>query len=115
MTRLPPSDSCPDSTTDYRLSPTDHPYHVDKKLHHPVLVDLAMPPIRADLDVEALTSALQRIDQLQRVRRVDVVVRGTVVEEQAPIETRRVGQRAARVVSALVVFGQPHIDRQSVG
>ena len=46
--------------------------------------------IGSDLKLEALAGLLQRFDELQRVRRVDVVVGGAVVEEQP---ARKIGLR----------------------
>src|SRR5262245_22038477 len=77
------------SHTDTTPAPsTQHPAprlrleRVDEELHHPILIHRGVAAVGADLDVEALARGLQRIDQLQRVGRMHVVVGGAVVDQQ---------------------------------
>src|SRR5215204_3731960 len=85
------------------------PQSVDEKFHHPLLVHARVAAVGTDLDIKALAGVLQRLDQLQRVRRMDVVVGGAVVEQQAPLQRLRIRQRAAGVVAVLVLLRDPHV------
>ncbi len=53
------------------------------------LVDAAVALVGADLHLEALAGRLQRLDELQRVVRMHVVVGGAVVEQQPAAQVRR--------------------------
>src|SRR5690606_29438986 len=74
------------------LSPTRHQI-LYEELHHPVPVDRGVPAVGPDLDLEALAGALERLDQLQRVGGVHVVVGGAVVDHEATAQVVDVAHR----------------------
>src|SRR6478735_2965418 len=63
---------------------------VDEEFHHPILIHAAVPAIRSHLYVETLPGLLQRLDQLHHVRRVDIVVRRAVIEQQLSLQVLRI-------------------------
>src|SRR5215470_8834105 len=59
---------------------------LNEKFHHPFLPNAGMSRIRADLHIETLPVLLQRLDELHRVVRVNVVVRRAVINHQPALQ-----------------------------
>src|SRR5579884_75271 len=82
---------------------------IQEELQHPVEVQSRMPLVRPYLHVEALLRLLKRVDKLERVGRMHVVVRRAIVEHQVALQLIGVGHGGASIVARLVLLRDPHI------